>query len=132
MAKVLRDGSEYFDGELVDLYEGRFSGAFLIDPANGAAFSNGDLVTFMVTARVDTPKFSHVKKTDDLKRSNAMKIEAVVPLDPEKARWMYDSLAVEISGVNDALPEASPIVVEESSFNQPELTTQDTFFQDHS
>jgi hypothetical protein len=132
MSKVLKDGSEYFDGELVDLYEGRFAGAFLIDPVNGAAFSNGDLVTFMVTARVDTPKFSHVKKSGDLKRSNAMKIEAVVPLDPEKARWMYDNLSVEIVGVNDATPEDAPTVVDESQFTAVELTVQDTFFKDQS
>lgn len=131
MSKVLRDGHEWFDGEMVDIYEGRFAGAFLIDPANGAALSNGDLVTFLVTARVDTPKFSHVKKTGDLKRSNAMKVEAVVPLDPEKARWMYDNLSVEVAGVNDGLIESAPVVVEEKNYSPPTLI-QDNFFEEQS
>jgi len=129
MSKILRNGAEYFDGEQVDLYEGRFAGAFLMDAANGAAMSNGDLVTFMVTARVDTPRFSHVKSTGDLKRSNAMRVEAVVPLDSEKAAWMYDNLAIQVDGVNDGLIEISSISINAEEYSEP-LTIQDTFFEE--
>jgi hypothetical protein len=129
VSKILRNGAEYFDGEQVDLYEGRFAGAFLMDPPNGAAMSNGDLVTFMVTARVNTPKFSHIKSTGDLKRSNSMRVETVVPLDSEKAAWMYDNLAVQVTGVNDGLIEISSISVNAEEYSEPS-TIQDTFFEE--
>jgi hypothetical protein len=125
MGKTLKDGAEYFDGEQVDLYEARFAGAFFLDAPNGAAMSNNDLVTFMVTARVDTPKFSHIKKTGDLKRSNSMKVEKVVPLDAEKAAWMYDQLSLKVPGVNDGIIEVVP--VESTEYEEP-LLIQDGFF----
>lgn len=126
MGKTLKDGAEYFDGEQVDLYEARFAGAFFLDAANGAAMSNNDLVTFLVTARVDTPKFSHVKKTGDLKRSNSMKVEKVVPLDPEKAAFMYDNVSVKVEGVNKGIIESPDL--ESTDYEEP-LVIQDAFFQ---
>lgn len=125
MAKVLKDGAEYFDGEQVDLYEARFAGNFFLDAANGAAMSNGDLVTMIVTARVETPKFAHVKKTGDLKRSNAMRITKVVPLDSEKAAWMYDQLKVKVDGVNDGAIEITEVTTTEMV---DETVVQDSFF----
>lgn len=127
MGKILKDGAEYFDGEQVDLYEARFAGAFFLDAANGAAMANNDLVTFLVTARVDTPKFSHVKKTGDLKRSNSMKVEKVVPLDGEKAAWMYDNISIKVEGVNAGIIE-SVDEVESTEYEEP-LVIQDSFFQ---
>jgi hypothetical protein len=125
MAKILRDGAEYFDGEQVDLYEGRFTGNFFVEPASGAAMSNDDLVTFIVTARVSTPKFSHVKKTGDLKRSNSMRIEKVVPIDSEKAAWMYDQINVKVDGVNEGAIIETPV---EPVERMEPTVVQDTFF----
>ena len=125
MGKTLKDGAEYFDGEQVDLYEARFAGAFFLDAPNGAAMSNNDLVTFLVTARVDTPKFSHVKKTGDLKRSNSMKVEKVVPLDSEKAAFMYDNVSIKVAGVNEGIIESANI--ESTEYEEPTLI-QDSFF----
>jgi hypothetical protein len=127
MSKILKDGREMFDGEAVDIYEGRFTGGFMMDEVNGAALANDDLVTFMVTARVETPKFAHIKKTGDLKRSNTMRVEAVTPLDAEKARWMYDNLSVLVNGVNEGLIEnaGSPVVVAQPTDG---VSVQDDFF----
>ena len=122
--KELRDGHEFFDGELVEIYEGRFSGPFLMDEVDGASMSNGDLVTFVITARVDTPKFTYVKKTGDLKRSNVMKVQAVTPVDSDKARFLYDSLGQNVSGINDGIIEI-PTGVVESEEVQPELINDD-------
>lgn len=123
MSKELRDGREFFDGEPVDVYEGRFTGGFLIDEESGATMSNGDLVTFIVTARVDMPKFGYVKKSGDLKRSNTMKVEAVVPVDSDKAKYMYDSIEVDVEGVNAG-------IIEVAASNLTEMSVEDLFAQD--
>lgn len=122
--KELRDGHEFFDGELVEIYEGRFAGPFIMDEISGASMSNGDLVTFIITARVDTPKFTYVKKTGDLKRSNVMKVQAVTPVDSDKARFLYDSLGENVSGINDGIIETTTGVVESDDV-QPELINDD-------
>ena len=102
--KTLKDGVEYFDGEPVSLYEGRLSGSFSIDE-DGASLSHGDLVTFVVTARVESPKFSHLKSTGELKRVNSMKVQEVVQLTPDKARYLLDLLGRKMNGVNDGIIE---------------------------
>lgn len=111
MSKVLKDGREYFDGDAVDIYEGRFTGPFEMDEEDGAPISNGDLVTFLVTARVDTPKFSYVRKSGDLKRSNTMKVVAVIPIELDKARAMLDQLGESVEGVNDGIIEGEVTIV---------------------
>lgn len=131
--KELKDGREYFDGDPVDLYEGRFTGPFVIDEANGASLSNGDLVTFIVTARVETPKFSYAKKTGNLKRSNAMKVQYVKPISADKARFMYDSLGEEVDGINDGIIEAAPGITDDATASVGEpipLPIEDDFFTD--
>lgn len=133
--KELKDGREFFDGDPVDLYEGRFTGPFIIDEANGASLSNGDLVTFIVTARVETPKFSYARKTGNLKRSNAMKVQHVKPISADKARYMYDSLGEEVDGVNDGIIEAAPRISDEASATTSDptpLPLQDDFFSEES
>lgn len=130
MMKELKNGAEFFDGEPVALYEGKFSGAFLISESNGAPMSNGDLVTFIVTARVDTPKFSYVRKTGELKRSNAMRVQDVIPVDADKATFLYDSLGVSVNGVNDGLIEtvsgSDPVDV--NAVDQIDPSFEDSFF----
>lgn len=125
MGKELRDGREYFDGDPIDFYEGRFSGPFEIESEYGAAMSNGDLVTFIVTARVDNPKFAHVKKLG-LKRSNTMKVISVVPMDADRARYLYDSAGIDVDGVNAGIIETASIDVEDVSID--EIVMQDKIF----
>jgi hypothetical protein len=123
MGKSLVDGREFFDGQPVELYEGRFTGQFYMSEVTGAALANDDLVTFIVTARVEAPKFSYVKKTGDLKRSNTMRVQSVIPIDYNEAKFMLDNMNALVAGVNDGLIES---VVEE---NISEETTE--LFQDN-
>lgn len=130
--KILKDGREYFDGEVVGIHEARFSGNFILPEAEGAPMSNDDLVTFIVTARVETPKFTHSKKKGEqgvLKRSNTLRVETVVSVDPEKARFMYDNLGVEVVGLNDELPEEPNGWVEQTQadMQQVEMLVDDFF-----
>jgi hypothetical protein len=125
MGKELRDGKEYFDGDPVAIYEGRFSGPFVIEEDDGCTISNGDLVTFIVTARVDVPKFSYTK-TGDLKRSNTMKIVSVTPMDSDKAAYVYDNAGVSVQGVNDGIVEVLNIDVQSVSID--EIIEHDTLF----
>jgi hypothetical protein len=126
MSKELRDGREFFDGEPVDIYEGRFVGPFIMDENSGATMSNGDLVTFIVTARVDTPKFAYVKKSNDLKRSNSMKVTSVVAIDGDKAKYLYDSIGENVDGINEGIIEIPSIEVAETSID--DLVEQDSLF----
>jgi len=126
MSKDLRDGREFFDGEPVDLYEGRFSGPFIIEPEPGAAISNNDLVTFIVTARVDAPKFSYVRKSGDLKRSNTMKVLSVVHMDADKAKYLYDNAGVDVEGVNTGIIETPMSQVED--INIDDIMMNDALF----
>ena len=128
--KVLKDGKEFFDGEIVDVYEGKFAGNFVMEDVQGAPLSHDDLVTFMVTARVESPKFTRVKKSGVLKRSNAMKIEAVVPLTSDKARFMYDSLGVDVFGVNEGIIESDPMTITPEEDAAPVVIEDDFFSQD--
>jgi hypothetical protein len=126
MSKDLRDGREFFDGEPVDLYEGRFTGPFIIEPDAGAVISNNDLVTFIVTARVDAPKFSYVRKSGDLKRSNAMKVLSVVPMDADKAKYLYDNAGVDVDGVNSGIIETPMIEIEDDNID--DIIMQENIF----
>jgi hypothetical protein len=126
MSKELRDGREFFDGEPVEVYEGRFSGQFLIDEDHGATMSHGDLVTFIVTARVDMPKFVHVKKDNALKRANSMKVQSVVPMDSDKAKFLYDSIGESVEGINEGIIEIPSMEVSEISLD--DLVVQDNLF----
>lgn len=128
MSKDLRDGREFFDGEPVDLYEGRFTGPFIIEPESGAVISNNDLVTFIVTARVDAPKFSYVRKSGDLKRSNAMKVISVTHMDADKAKYLYDNAGVQVDGVNDGIIETSNAEYQEVTIE--EIIQQDNIFKE--
>ena len=125
MSKDLRDGKEFFDGDPIEVYEGRFSGAFEIEAESGAVMSNGDLITFIVTARVDTPKFSHVKKLG-LKRSNTMKVVSAVPMDADSARYLYDNAGIDVEGVNAGIIEVPGNEIEDVSID--DILVQDQIF----
>lgn len=106
MTKKLVSGTEYFDGEPVEVYEGRFSGTFQMIEETAAALANDDQVTFIVTARVSSPKFSYVAKTGALRRSNTMKIEESYIMDAAEARYLLDNMGLDIEGVNSGIIEA--------------------------
>lgn len=130
--KELKDGVEFFDGEPVGYYEGRFSGVFELEQ-DAAALSCGDQVTFIVTARLDSPKFGRVRKSGELKRTNSLKVESVTQVSKDRAMYMLDSVGVKVFGVNDGIIEATPEPAPElSSFNdevevQSELVAVEAF-----
>lgn len=107
MKQVDEEGIERVDGRPVTLYETKFAGAHPLDLEDAIDISTGDLVTFMVTARAEAPKFAYVKKTGEYKRTNTFKMEAVIPLSPDNARKMYDGMNVGVMGVNDGIVEYS-------------------------
>jgi len=117
MSKVLNNGQEVFDGQVVGQYEGRIVGPFLMEEEDGVALANGDQITLLVTVRVEAPKFSNNKKTGVLKRSNNMRVEAAVPLDRERARFLLDSMGVAVEGVNEGFDEEpeGPVDAEEAA-----------------
>ena len=104
--KRLEDGVEFFDGKPVEIYEGRFSGGFQISEFDGPDISYGDQVTFLVTARVQTPKFSTERRTGQLKRLNTMKVEDVQPLSRDRAKYLLDQMGASVVGVNDGMLES--------------------------
>lgn len=129
MNKDLRDGREFFDGDPIDFYEGRFSGPFEIDSESGASISNGDLVTFIVTARVDTPKFAHVKKLG-LKRCNTMKIISAIAIDADRARYLYDNAEINVEGVNSGIQETPNIDINQITIS--DILDQEDVFKEMS
>jgi len=106
MSKTVMGGSEFFDGQRVDIHEGRFTGGFLLEEEDGVEIANGDQVTFIVTARTSTPKFTTTAKSGDLKRQNSFKVEAAFVIDPDQARYLYDNIGASVVGVNDGLIES--------------------------
>lgn len=109
MVKELVDGQEYQDGIPVDRYKGRYSGTWETDPSDGAPLSTGELVAHVVISRVSSPKFDTDKKSNELVRSNTYKIEEVIQLSIDRARYLLDSLDVKVNGINDGLVEVSTI-----------------------
>lgn len=107
MAKELVDGQEFVDGKPVEVYDGKFTGTFEMDEFDGASMCSDELVTFIVTARVDMPVYGRVRKTGQAKRTNKLKLESAILVDAEKAKYMYDNMNVAVFGVNDGLIESS-------------------------
>lgn len=116
--KKLVDGQEMFDGQPVELYEGRFTGSFYMSDASGAEIATDDLVTFIVTARVSSPKFVHERKTGELKRQNTMKIQDAFRIDANEAKYLLDNMGASVEGVNDGMIEASSV---EEEVEEPTL-----------
>ena len=104
LSKQLVNGKEFFDGEPVELYEGRFSGGFAMDPATAAPLATDDEVTFIVRVSVDTPKFTKVKKTNEIKRTNSMKVQEAFAIDPSEAKYLLDNMG-EVPVVEEPLEQ---------------------------
>lgn len=115
MGKILVEGREFFDGEPVEIYEAKFGGSFQMLEETAAPLATDDLVTFIVTARVNSPKFSYVAKSGDLKRSNTMKVEEAYVIDKHEAKWLLDNIGEDVEGVNSGLLEGSEGSEEEQS-----------------
>lgn len=105
--KVLIDGLEYFDGEAVNAYELKLTGAYPMDAIDAAALSNGDTLTLLVTVRLQDPKFSRTRK-HGLKRTNTAKVEDLVSLDKNEAKFLYDSIGRSVDGINVELQYEPP------------------------
>mgnify|MGYP003495303816 CR=1 FL=1 len=100
MKTLNEDGLEYIDGRPVELYEIKFVNAYPMEQIDAAGISDGDEITFLVTARVETPKFISQKKSGQIRRQNAARITDINFLDPDKARAMYDSIEAQPSLVS--------------------------------
>jgi len=106
MSKKLIDGTEYFDGQPVTIYEGRMAGSFEMEEDIAAPLCHDEQLTFIVTCRVEAPKFTYLKKTGDLKRANTFRAEHVALLDGHEARYLLDNMGEAVEGVNDGLIES--------------------------
>ena len=124
MKELNEDGKELIDGKPVEEYEVRFTGSYILGADEGAGISAGDTVTFMITAVAQPPKFSENIKSGIWKRINSCKIRNLTPLDPDKAKQVYDALDVDVEGVNEGIVHiryVAPVEEQELGFN-PEDT----------
>ena len=113
MKELNEDGFEIIDGKPVRLYEIRFSGSIILTPEEAANISSGDQVAAFVSGRVQPPKFSQVAKTLEYKRQNTIKLESVIPIDPDQAAHVCDTLDIKVNGVNDGIVDSIYVVPEE-------------------
>lgn len=113
MKELNEDGFEIIDGKPVRLYEIRFAGSILLTPEEAANISSGDQVAAFVSGRVQPPKFSQVAKTLEYKRQNTIKLESVIPIDPDQAAHVCDTLGVKVNGVNDGIIDTIYVLPEE-------------------
>ena len=113
MKALNEDGLEHIDGRPVEDYEAKIVNAFAMETEDAVGISDGDLITFMVTVRAETPKFISNKKSGRIKRQNQFRVQDVVTMDPDKAKVLYDNLEMKVYGINDGLVEVSYIVKDE-------------------
>lgn len=108
MKELSEDGLEFVDGVPVEMYEMKFSGSILLTPEEAADISAGDFVSLLVTAQAQPPVFKEVKKAKAasyMKRVNSLKLNTMVCLSSDKAKFMYDSLGQHVEGVNEGIIE---------------------------
>ena len=113
MKELNEDGFEVVDGRTVRVYEIKFTGSILLEPEDAASIASGDMLTCFVSGRVQPPKFSIVTKTGEMKRQNVIKLEAVLPVDPDAASHALDTLGYKVEGVNDGIIDVPIILSEE-------------------
>lgn len=109
MKELNEDGMETQDGEVVRLYDGTFKGTWVEEFEEAVTRSSGDVGVALVTYRIDTPKFAHIKKTGELKRTNSFMVEDVRHIDRDKAAMLFDSLGQKVNGINDGLVTTSNV-----------------------
>jgi len=108
MVKKLNDqGQETFDGNPVEIYQGRFSGLFDVTEEIAAPMSIDDEVVFLVSARVDSPKFTYLKD-GTLKRSNTFKVEFAESITRHEAMYLLDNMSAPAPLPSDTAPETQP------------------------
>lgn len=116
MPKDLVEGREWFEGDPVEFYDIRI-GTTSLNATDAAPLCNGDLVTLMVTVRLGDPKFSRIRKTGELKRTNPAVVESCIVFDPEHAKFVYDNLGKKVEGINEGLLEVPKPGIQEESFD---------------
>jgi len=75
-------GDQRFDGVDVELFGGRFKGAFDVPEDQGSDMAYDEVYSFVVTARVGDVDFRE-NKTGDLRRINVLELQEVVVLTPQ-------------------------------------------------
>jgi hypothetical protein len=108
--KQVSEGLEFFDGRPVEKYRGKFSAPFDLDPETGLGIDSGSQVTFIVTARCQTPRFKDAPKSGELIRENTFKVEAVVPVSSDEAKFLLDNMGELVEGVNEGLIESQIVL----------------------
>lgn len=126
MAKKLNaEGIEEFDGEPVEEYQAKLNGIFPMSDTVGAEVATDDLVTFIVTARVEAPNFKYNKKTGALQRLNTLRIQDAYAISADEARYLLDNMGEEVEGVNAGLIEdAAPTTDTQPSLIDDEWNVQ--------
>jgi len=109
MKNLTEDGIETVDGRPVEVYEAKIINAFEMECDDAIGISDGDLMTFIVTVRAETPKFISVKKSGILKRQNQFRVQEVKVMDSDVAKLVYDTAEIAVSGVNADLVKVSQI-----------------------
>lgn len=110
-------GLESVDGRVVDTYETRFSGGVQHSPDDMSGVSDGDLVTFIVVGRAKSPRFADAKAPFNFKRVNTFALDTVIPLSPERAQTLLNSMGRKVLGVNEGMIEAAETAPEQKDTN---------------
>lgn len=129
MGKSIVDNQEFFDGRPVEKYRGKFSAPFDLNEEAGLGIDSGSQVTFIVTARCQTPRFKDAPKSGELIRENTFKVEAVVPIASDEAKFLLDNMGELVEGVNDGLIESQMTTPLPSSMPSVDLCEPQGFFE---
>lgn len=87
------------DGLVVEMYDGRFAGAFEMDSDIGESIAYDDVVTFMVVAVAGKASFD-TNKSGDLKRTNTFEVTNVSIVPNDMAVKIANQLDVLVDGLN--------------------------------
>lgn len=109
MTKEIKDGQEYWEDRVVEEHIGHFTTKFPIDDDVSLGISDGDLISFVVTARADGASYKSIKNSTAKSKDRAFVLQAVSPLDSDKAAYLYDQMDQKVFGVNDGLVETTQV-----------------------
>ena len=107
--RIITDGVETVDGRVVELYDGKVVNAFRIEPDVGIEWCDGDMVAIMMVGRVETPKFSNIKKSGQVKKVIQFRAEEVVPMSADKGYYLIDKAASQGMTYDDSEDEQGDI-----------------------